>query len=123
AARQPRKARAQGKLRAERRLHVAVARAGDAAGVERELYEPRAVDAEAGFPAPEIGHAEERLGNGDEIRRAAAERGQMPARHEAAVIEPGEGGAQLADADSRVEADGHARRRLDVARRIDEGGE
>ena len=40
-------------------LHVAVARAFDAAGRQRDLHQPRAVEAEARLAAPEIGHADE----------------------------------------------------------------
>src|SRR3954465_12737288 len=48
-------------------LHVAVARAGDATGMQRDLDEAGAVDAGGGLAAPEVWHVEETLGDGDEI--------------------------------------------------------
>ena len=57
-------------------LHVAVARAADAAGRQRDLDEARAIEAEARLAAPEIGHAEKPLGDRDEVgsRRAIGAR-------------------------------------------------
>ncbi len=68
--------------RSERRLlHVAVARAGDAAGGERNLHETRTVEPERGLAAPQIGHAEKALGDRDEIAFVIAERREMCRRH------------------------------------------
>src|SRR5579871_3574702 len=39
-------------------LHVAVARAGSAGGLQRKLHQARAVDAEAALAAPKIGRAD-----------------------------------------------------------------
>ena len=59
------------------RLHVAVARCGDAAGRERHLHEARAVEAEARLAAPEIGHAEKPLGDRDPVRLERVERREV----------------------------------------------
>src|SRR4029078_1202610 len=40
-------------------LHIGVARAGDPRRFAGDLHEPRAVDAEAGATAPEVGRADE----------------------------------------------------------------
>src|SRR5262245_48891088 len=72
------------RLAQRRLLHVAVARAGHAAGGERNLEEARAVEAETGLAAPKIGRAHEAFGNFDEIALGAVERGEMARRHVAA---------------------------------------
>ena len=61
-------------------LHVAVARAGDAAGAERDLHQAGAVDAVAGLAAPQIGRAEEALRHRDEILLDMIERRQVARR-------------------------------------------
>jgi hypothetical protein len=48
-------------------LHVAVARAGDAAGRQGHLHEAGAIEAQAGLAAPQIGRADKALGDGNEI--------------------------------------------------------
>ena len=56
--------------RAERcLLHVAVARAGEAAGVERKLHQSRTVDPKRGPAAPEIWHMQECFGDRDRVGR------------------------------------------------------
>ena len=50
-------------LAAERLLlHVAVARAGNSAGRQRDLHQPGAVDARVGLAAPQVGSVQEHLG-------------------------------------------------------------
>ena len=78
----------------QRRLHVRIARGRAAAGEQRELDEARAVDAAGAAPAPEVGHAEEPLGLGDEVAR---DRGEVGARHVAAAAQPGEAAGRAAD--------------------------
>ena len=60
-------------------LHVAVARAFDAARCQRDLHETRAVEPQARLAAPEIGHAEKSLGHRDEIGLDRGERSEMAA--------------------------------------------
>ena len=48
-------------------LHVAVAWAAGAGGIQRDLDQTGAIDAEAALAAPQIGRADEPLGHGDEI--------------------------------------------------------
>lgn len=55
-------------------LQVGIARRGHARSRQRELDEGRAVETEAGPAAPEIGHVQEALGHGDEIRLVLAAR-------------------------------------------------
>ena len=43
-----------------------------AGGLQRDLHQSRAVDAERGLAAPQIGRAEKLLGDGDEIRLLVA---------------------------------------------------
>ena len=59
---------------AHRRLLVAVARAGPAAGVKRLLHEPRTVEPQALAPAPEVGRADEPLGDRHIVRLGMADR-------------------------------------------------
>src|SRR5262245_19728336 len=72
------------RLAQRRLLHVAVARAGHAAGGERDLEEARAVEAETGLAAPQVGHSQEAFGNRDEIALGAVERGEVARGHVAA---------------------------------------
>ena len=73
-------------------LHVAVARAGDAAGVERNLHEAGAIEPEIGLAAPQIRDPEEAFGDRDEVllalreRRDVAERNEAERRHGEAVL-------------------------------------
>ena len=67
--------------RAERLLlHVAVARAGDAAGLQRDLHQAGAVDAVVGLAAPEIGRAEETFRDRDEVLLDMIERREVARR-------------------------------------------
>ena len=56
----------------QRRLHVGIARRLPAAGDQRQLHQPRAVDAADAAPGPEIGHADEPLGLRHEVPGEAA---------------------------------------------------
>ena len=71
-----------GRLAERLLLHVAVARAWDAAGGQRDLHQTRAVEAHAGLAAPEIGRADEPLRHRDEIGFLGVERREMPLRHD-----------------------------------------
>src|SRR3954471_2291778 len=62
-------------------LHIAVPRATDAAGRERNLHQPGTIDAETRLATPKIGYAEEFLGNGNEVTVESIERNNVPARH------------------------------------------
>ena len=64
-------------------LHVAVARAGDAAGVERNLHEAGAIEPEIGLAAPQIRDPEEAFGDRDEVLLALRERRDVAERNEA----------------------------------------
>ena len=55
-------------------LQVGIARRGNAAGVERDLQQPGAIDPQAGLAAPQLGHAAKALGDRDEIGFEAPER-------------------------------------------------
>src|SRR5207302_4921841 len=59
-------------------LHVAVARTGDAGGMQRHLHETRTIDAKAALAAPEIGRAHEALGNGDEVGLVLVAAAEVP---------------------------------------------
>ncbi len=96
-----------------RALHVAVARAGDAAGRERDLHQARAIDAEAGLAAPQIRHADEALGNGDEIRCGGVERRKMVSRHVAARCQPRQLAVFADDGDAAAQRQSLHRLRLD----------
>src|SRR5579885_2912637 len=66
-------------------LHVAIARAGKAGGVQRHLYQAGAVDAERGLAAPEVRRVEKLLGRGDIVAATRLEGremylGDVPAR-------------------------------------------
>src|SRR5262249_3291982 len=65
-------------------LHGAVARAGNAARAERDLQEARAVEAERRLAAPQIGRAQEALGDRDEIAFFAVDGNEMACRNVAA---------------------------------------
>ena len=48
-------------------LHIAIARRRLASGMQRHLNNPRAVNADTGAPAPQIGRADKAFGDLDEI--------------------------------------------------------
>ena len=50
-------------------LHVAVARAAGARGVQRYLHEAGAIDTKTALAAPQIGRADQSFGHRDKIRR------------------------------------------------------
>src|ERR1051325_5816471 len=58
-------------------LHVAVARAGNAAGVQRDLHEPRTIETVIRLAAPEIGRAQKALRHRDEIALLRPKRRDM----------------------------------------------
>ncbi len=59
-------------------LHVAVARAGEARRLQRDLHQPGAVHAERRLAAPQIGRAKEALGDGDEVPLLGGDRRDVP---------------------------------------------
>ncbi len=59
------------------RLHVGIARRGITRRFDGELHQARAVEADAGAAAPQIGRAEKGLGDGDEIAFSLADRRGM----------------------------------------------
>src|SRR5690242_5853899 len=59
-------------------LHVAVARAAGAGGVQRYLDDAGAIDAERALATPEIGRADEAFGDRDEILFHRVEAADMP---------------------------------------------
>src|SRR6476660_6955212 len=61
-------------------LHVAVARAAGAGGVQRNLDEAGAIDAERALAAPEIGRADKAFGDRDEILFHRIEAAEMRSR-------------------------------------------
>src|SRR4051794_22950961 len=58
-------------------LHVAVARTANTRGIERDLHQPGAIDAEAGLAAPQIRGAGKAFRDRDEIAFADLERAEM----------------------------------------------
>src|ERR1700694_4818131 len=58
-------------------LHVAVARAAGARGVQRYLYEPGTIDPKTALAAPQIRRADEAFGHRDEIRFMAVDAADM----------------------------------------------
>ena len=87
-------------------LHVAVARAGDAAGRQRQLHQAGAVEAEAGLAAPQIGRADEALGDGDEIGGDVVDGREMLRRHVAAAGRHRETRLVADDGETRPERQG-----------------
>ena len=87
---------------------------GDAAGGQRDLHQRRAVEAEAGLAAPQIGHAEEALGDRDEIASRGVSSG---ARWRAGTIAAGGGDRErlldARDGEPRAERQRLDRRKLD----------
>ena len=71
-------------------LHVAVARAAGAGGVQRHLDEAGAIDAEAALAAPEIGRAGKSFGDRHEIILHDVEAADMPLRKVPALAGYGE---------------------------------
>src|SRR6266850_2752255 len=71
-------------------LHVAVARAAYACGVQRDLHQPGAVDAKTALAAPQIWRAGELFGHRDEIVHVAVDAADMLARQIPAAASHGE---------------------------------
>src|SRR5579872_3637854 len=71
-------------------LHVAVARTTCPRRGQRDLNQPRAIDSNGAFAAPQIGRADELLGDSNEIRRTAIERANMLPRQIPAFARHGE---------------------------------
>ena len=76
-------------LRAEARLHVAVAWTSIACGLESDLHEARAIESEIGAAAPEIGRADESACRADEIGNYGINWNEMRRRNEPAVVADG----------------------------------
>ena len=97
-------------------LHVAVARAADAGGVQRDLHQAGAIDAEAALAAPEIGRADEAFGDRDEIGFAMA---SIAARCGCGRYQPSRVTAKAPSSRATVELRSH-HQRLD-RRQLDRG--
>ncbi|GJE70546.1 hypothetical protein CHKEEEPN_2084 [Methylorubrum podarium] len=104
-------------------LLVGVARAGPPRILQAELHEARAIEAEAGAPAPEIGRPDEPLGGGGEIRFGGPERDGMAGKDEAAPREPPVLALARLRREGRAEAQMGEMRPLQVGRRVDEGAQ
>jgi len=61
-------------------LHVAVARAAGARGIQRDLDEAGTIDPKTAFAAPQIGRAGELLGYRDEVRHMTIDKARHVAR-------------------------------------------
>ena len=72
-------------------LHVAVARAAGAGGVQRYLHQAGAIDAKTALAAPQIGRADKTLGDRDEILRHRIDAADMLPRQIPAFARHGEG--------------------------------
>ena len=72
-------------------LHVAVARAAGAGGVQRYLDQAGAIDAKTALAAPQIGRAGKALGDRDEILRHGVDAAEMRPRQIPALARDGEG--------------------------------
>src|SRR5262249_4624270 len=86
-----------------RALHVAIARAGEAAGGERDLHQPGAVEPKAGLAAPHIRRAEKTPGDRDEIRPAALDPRAMRRRHVTARCRANEAACAALDREPRAQ--------------------
>ena len=103
-----------GRRRSQRRfLHVAVARACDAAGGQRDLDEPRAIETERGLAAPQIGRAEKALGDRDEVRFVLVERRKVRGRHVGAGWRHRHAILDARDGEARAERQRFERRQFD----------
>ena len=106
------------------RLHVGVARARKPGGLARKLHQARAIDAEAGAAAPQIGRAAKAKRDIDEIaaqaRRASATCSAMTKPPPASARNLPSCGRRR---QKRIQAQQRERRRLDVGARIDIGAE
>ena len=103
--------------RAQRvRLHAAVAGAGTAAGVERLLHQPRAVQAIGAAPAPEVRHAQKPGRDGGGIVLEPADGRQVMLHQPARSMHLGEPALARLDEDQAVQKqavdDGGLDRRL-----------
>src|SRR5688572_27640164 len=101
------------------RLHVGVARGLMARGLDRELYQPRAVQTDAGAATPQIRRAEKGFGDGDEVGMRLPNRYRVAGEHISAAGKGDELAFRLGGSDQRVEAEQGKRRRLAVGLRVD----
>jgi hypothetical protein len=84
-------------------LKVTVAGAGARAGMEGELDQTRAIDSGAGIATPEIGRAEEALGDGHRVGRGLVEGAQMLFGEPVTLCVAQEAAVFSRDLDKRVE--------------------
>src|ERR1700730_3964631 len=70
-------------------LHVAVARAAGASGVQRYLYEPGTIDPKTALAAPQVRRADEAFGHRDEICFMAVDAADMQPRQIPALARHG----------------------------------
>src|SRR5205809_8046897 len=64
-------------------LHVRIARTCESTGSQRDLHQPRAVEAEAGLASPKIRHTQKALGDCNEILLSCGQRIDMAGRNRA----------------------------------------
>jgi hypothetical protein len=101
-------------------LHVAVTGRLDAGGGERRLSEARAVEADAGLSAPEIGRMEQAFGHGDIVGFETVELRQMRGEDPASTGELGIAPLDPCHGQFRVDGQEAGIRQLQVRAGIDE---
>ena len=93
-------------------LHVAVARAVEARHLHGHLHQARAVEAQAGLAAPQVGRADETLGDGDEVGRMPRSSAMWRIGTKLPSASLAKDGPSLGDAEHRVHAERQPGRRL-----------
>src|SRR5215510_622313 len=94
-------------------LHGAVARAGNSARAERDLEEAGTVETKRRLAAPQIGHSQEALGDGDEVAFPRVDGHEMARRHVAAGGGDRERVLDACDGEPASERESLERRKLD----------
>src|SRR3974390_3648695 len=72
-------------------LHVAVTRTGNAGGLQRDRYQPGAIDTKRGLTTPQVRRMQKFLGDSNEIQLSRLDRRQVGCWHVPAI-----GGARAA---------------------------
>ena len=104
-------------LPSDKLLHVAVARAGNARRLQRDLHEAGTIEPERGLAAPQIGRIEKHLGDGDEIACARLDRREVDCRDVPARRGDGKAFVLPRNAKLRAHRQRRQRRPFDVRRR------
>ena len=100
-------------------LQIGIARHGHPGRVERNLHEPRAIDAEARLAAPEIGRVQKPLGHRDEVFFALFVGFEMIGEDESIIADLREGALRRANANGGPERRGTPRWHFQVGTLID----